>query len=89
MSQQPHSAVGRVQAKEDNLIGGSAPDSDNSQPAGAWRVVRQDDNGNRFVVQDHLSREAAELVAAEFESRGHKQTYWDEPEPVSARKGGS
>lgn len=61
-------------------MGGSRLESDNSQPTGTWRVVRQDDNGNRFVVQDHLSRSAAERLAAEFESRGHKQTYWVEPE---------
>jgi hypothetical protein len=36
-----------------------------------WIVWRQDDNGNRFEVARHTSREAAEL-----EARGHKQAYW-------------
>jgi hypothetical protein len=38
-------------------------------------VWRQDDNGNRFVVERHLSRDEAERLAAEFEARGHKQVY--------------
>ncbi len=45
-----------------------------------WAVHRQDDNGNRYVVQTGLTREAAEQLAAELEARGHKQVYWVEPE---------
>ncbi|MDH6112615.1 hypothetical protein P3T36_001497 [Kitasatospora sp. MAP12-15] len=41
-----------------------------------WCVMRQDDNGNRFLVARGLTREAAEALAAEFEARGHKQLYW-------------
>ena len=40
-----------------------------------WRVVRQDDNGNHFDVTTKLSRACAVRIAAEFESRGHKQSY--------------
>jgi hypothetical protein len=47
---------------------------------GTWAVHRQDDNGNRFVVQTRLTREEAERLVAELESRGHKQVYWAEPE---------
>ena len=47
---------------------------------GAWAVHRQDDNGNRFVVQTGLRREEAERLVAVFEARGHKQVYWAEPE---------
>ena len=43
-----------------------------------WAVHRQDDNGNRFVVRTGLRREEAERLAAEFESRGHKQLFWVE-----------
>jgi len=43
-----------------------------------WAVHRQDDNGNRFVVRTGLRREEAERLAAEFESRSHKQLYWVE-----------
>ncbi|WP_195911093.1 hypothetical protein [Streptomyces kaniharaensis] len=45
-----------------------------------FRVMRQDDNGNRFVVAGGLSRPEAERLAAEFEARGHKQLYWVEAE---------
>jgi hypothetical protein len=45
-----------------------------------WAVHRQDDNGNRFLVQARLSREEAERLVAELEARGHKQVYWAEPE---------
>ncbi|MEU5383376.1 SPOR domain-containing protein [Kitasatospora cineracea] len=44
------------------------------------RVMRQDDNGNRFLLARGLDRAGAEALAAEFEARGHKQLYWVEPE---------
>jgi hypothetical protein len=36
-------------------------------------VWRHDDNGNRFVVERHLTREEALSLVAELEARGHKQ----------------
>ena len=48
-------------------------------PETGWQVVRQDDNGNRFVVEQDLSEGAARQRAAELTARGHKQTYWVEP----------
>ncbi|MGW2249018.1 hypothetical protein ACWCXH_02295 [Kitasatospora sp. NPDC001660] len=47
---------------------------------GTFRVMRQDDNGNRFVVARGLAKSEAEHLAAEFEARGHKQLYWVEAE---------
>lgn len=41
-------------------------------------VLRQDDNGNRFVMAAGLSREEAEQMVRTFEARGHKQLYWVE-----------
>ena len=57
----------------------STPESSASRdsPAG-WSVWRQDDNGNRFVVELGLSRAAAEQLAAHLEATGHKQLYWVE-----------
>ncbi|MEU1289502.1 SPOR domain-containing protein [Kitasatospora sp. NPDC005856] len=55
---------------------------------GTYRVMRQDDNGNRFLVARDLDRVEARRLAAEFEARGHKQMYWveadgpDRPEPA-------
>ena len=43
-----------------------------------WLVLRQDDNGNVFVVAEHPS-EAAARDASDFASRAHKQLYWIEP----------
>jgi hypothetical protein len=43
-----------------------------------WTVYRQDDNGNRFIVQNGLSCEEADRLVAAFEARGHKQLYWVE-----------
>jgi len=51
------------------------------KPATTWSVHRQDDNGNRFVVQTGLSREEAERLVAIYERRGHKQIYWAEVDP--------
>jgi ribosomal protein S18 acetylase RimI-like enzyme len=41
-----------------------------------WSVWRQDDNGSRFEVARGLSRAEAERRVRDFESLGHKQTYW-------------
>jgi len=49
--------------------------------------MRQDDPGNRFVVAEDLSHEAAERLAAEFQARGHKQVYWAEPMPAASQEG--
>jgi hypothetical protein len=43
-----------------------------------WTVWRMDEAGNRFVVKDRLTHEAAERMVEEFAARGHKQTYWSE-----------
>ena len=45
-----------------------------------WAVWRTDDTGNTFVVREQLAHEEALRVVAEFEARGHKQTYWAERE---------
>lgn len=45
-----------------------------------YTVYRQDDNGNRFVMQAGLSLEEAERIVRTFEARGHKQLYWVEAE---------
>jgi hypothetical protein len=41
-----------------------------------WSAWRQDDNGNRFELARHLTQNAAFALTADFEARGHKQTYW-------------
>jgi hypothetical protein len=50
-------------------------------PSETWTVWRIDDNGNTFVVREHLSREEADRLVAEYTARGHKQTYWAERGP--------
>ncbi len=51
-----------------------------------WRVVRQDDNGNCYVMARGLPRAEAEALARDFEARAHKQIYFVEEElaPLSA-----
>jgi len=44
-----------------------------------WLVLRQDDNGNVFVVGEHPSEAAARSAAKALEARAHKQIYWIEP----------
>lgn len=46
--------------------------------AETWRVLREDDNGNRFLVAAGLTREEAEAQVAELTAHGHKQVYWCE-----------
>ena len=43
-----------------------------------WALFRQDDHGNRFLVEKFPDREQAEAARRDFESRGHKQLYWVE-----------
>jgi hypothetical protein len=45
-------------------------------PPGNWTVYRIDDNGNEFIVEAHVDEDAANRIVADFEARGHKQTYW-------------
>lgn len=61
-------------------MGESTQTSHTAPAQETWTVYRQDDNGNRFVVESHLTHEAALQLVAEFEARGHKQCYWATPD---------
>lgn len=45
-----------------------------------WKVMRQDDVGNVFLVADRLTKEDAEFIKATLESHKHRQLYWIEKE---------
>lgn len=47
-----------------------------------WSVWRQDDHGNTFEVRRHLTHAEALHLVAEFEARGHKQSYWAEQRKI-------
>ncbi len=40
-----------------------------------WRVIRQDDNGNVFVVAEVANETEARAMADAFTARAHKQIY--------------
>ncbi len=40
--------------------------------------MREDDNGNRFVVAEGLSESEARGQVGALKARGHKQLYWAE-----------
>ena len=42
---------------------------------GRWLLVRQDDNGNTYVIAEFATEEDARHAAMVFENRGHKQLY--------------
>ncbi len=44
-----------------------------------WRVMRQDDNGNVYLVAETATEGEACTIARMFEARGHKQLYSVEP----------
>jgi hypothetical protein len=44
-----------------------------------WRVVRQDDNGNVFVVAEVESEAEAHELAETYEACAHKEMYFVEP----------
>lgn len=58
----------------------NSPETAPPAPEETWTVHRQDDNGNRFVMQKHLTKDESLRMVAEFEARGHKQYYWAEEE---------
>jgi hypothetical protein len=41
-----------------------------------YDLWRQDDHGNKYLVERFMSREAADEARKRYEARGHKQTYW-------------
>jgi hypothetical protein len=41
-----------------------------------WTVWRQDDNGQKYVIQTNLNETDAGLLVAELEASAHKQSYW-------------
>lgn len=45
---------------------------------GLWRIMRQDDNGNVFVIAHYYDEESASRICKTLEARGHKQLYWFE-----------
>jgi hypothetical protein len=55
----------------------------------SWRVLRQDDNGNVYLVADGLAEHEARRLAAELEARAHKQLYLVEVPPEDARMSAS
>jgi hypothetical protein len=69
----PAAVLRRAAANEPAMV---RCDKNADRPVETWAVHRQDDNGNRFVVDTGLSREEAERLVAVYESRGHKQVYW-------------
>jgi RpiB/LacA/LacB family sugar-phosphate isomerase len=52
-------------------------------PGQAFVLMRQDDNGNRYVVARYPDHASATAAAEEFEARGHKQLYWVEAPTTS------
>jgi RimJ/RimL family protein N-acetyltransferase len=52
-----------------------------------WTVLRQDDNGVVDRVLCVATQAEAQRIAADFEARGHKQTYWVEGPPSLAKLG--
>jgi hypothetical protein len=43
-----------------------------------WRVVRLDDNGNRYELARTTSACEANAMVLAMEEVGHKQTFWHE-----------
>ena len=55
-------------------------ESESSSEAATWNVWRQGDDGNEFIVDRGLTKQAADERVAELESHGHKQLYWSRKE---------
>lgn len=44
-----------------------------------YEVWRQDDNGNKFLVQTFATKKMAEMLVRQLEAHKHKQMYYIEP----------
>lgn len=51
-----------------------------------YELWRQDDNGNRFLVETFTDREAAEERLARMTRSIHKQTWWISERPESPER---
>jgi hypothetical protein len=51
-----------------------------------FELWRQDDNGNRFLIDTYDTRRAAEKRLAELTRVPHKQTYWIAARAQESRK---
>ena len=49
-----------------------------------WAVWRQDDSGVRVLLAGNLTEDEAEAMVTDFESKGHKQTYWCTDETIAS-----
>jgi hypothetical protein len=47
---------------------------------GKFNLYRQDDNGNKALMNSYESQRVAEYYRKSYEDRGHKQIYWVEQE---------
>ena len=50
-----------------------------------WLLLRQDDNGNVFVVGEYPDEAAARDGERAYVARAHKQIYWIEPPRMVSR----
>lgn len=66
-------------ARETQPAAGTGP----AESPRRWRVWRQDDHGNRFEVSRGHTEQDALRIVAEYERRGHKQSYGAEPEDAT------
>ncbi|MFA5367653.1 MAG: hypothetical protein WC333_07235 [Dehalococcoidia bacterium] len=69
--------IGTLASIVDQAKKNDKPQSDqNGMDKPNWYVWRQDDNGNVALVKSGLTRTDALSLIAEYEAKGHKQTYW-------------
>ncbi|WP_354699032.1 hypothetical protein DSM112329_04736 [Paraconexibacter sp. AEG42_29] len=57
------------------------PDDDDpgrAEPAGPWRLWRQDDHGNAVPMASFTDRDEADRACARYNAQGHHQHYWVE-----------
>jgi hypothetical protein len=53
-----------------------------------WVLWREDENGARLPMRVFALKQTAEFARAEYEAKGHKQSYWVAPAREAPPKGG-
>lgn len=65
-----------LQAKVDKMV--ERWQKEEADAAKKWRVMRQDDCGNEFIVKPLLDRKSADALRSALEVKGYKQMYYVE-----------
>lgn len=79
----PSIGSGAENSSQTALTSASSLESDAPSQVETYEVWRQDDSGNKFLVEIFTTEQDAQQLVDTLTARGHKQFYWWEKRPNS------